>query len=438
MMSINEAAKAAGIVGAGGAGFPTHIKLSGKANWVIANGAECEPLLRIDQQVGRAYARQLVRGLQLAGEAVGATRFSVAIKHKHHATIAAVEKAAAGTGVEVAILDDYYPAGDEFNIVYEVTGRIIPEGGRPGDVGCLVQNVVTLIQLAAAVDEGRPVTSRHITIGGAVHNPITVETAIGTPLSFCLEAAGGPSVADFAILDGGPMMGRFVDPASAIVTKKTSGFLVFPADHPYVTRRQQKPEQHQHVARAACDQCNLCTEFCPRYLLGHRCWPSKVMRSGLSAQPMAPDVFNASLCCECGLCSLWACPIPLPVREMMVQTRVAMKKHNLKSPFREQNVVLNEFFENRKVPVHALVERLGIGEWDVPAPLQGLPLAPGRVFLPLDGHSGAPAIPTKAVGDRVKIGDVVGEAAEGVSARVHSPIDGQVLSLRAHRLEIAL
>lgn len=438
MTSIIEAAKAAGIVGAGGAGFPAHIKLAGWAEWVIANGAECEPLLRVDQQVARAYARQLVRGLLLAGESTGATRFSVAIKYKHEATIAAVEAAARGTPVEVAILEDYYPAGDEFNIVYEVTGRIIPEGGRPGDVGCLVQNIVTLVQLAAAVDEGRPVTSRHITIGGAVRNPVTVETAIGTPVAFCLEAAGGATVPSFSVLDGGPMMGRFIDPATAVVTKRTSGFLVFPSDHPYVQRRTLRPDEHQQVARAACDQCNLCTEFCPRYLLGHRCWPSKVMRSGLSAVPMAPDVFNAALCCECGLCSLWACPIPLPVREMMVQTRIALKRHELKSPFREQNIVKNEFFANRKVPVHALVERLGIGEWDVPAPLAGLPLAPGRVSLPLDGHAGAPARPLKGIGDRVRAGELVGAAVDGVSANVHSPVDGQVLAVRLGRMEIAL
>jgi Na+-translocating ferredoxin:NAD+ oxidoreductase RnfC subunit len=437
MSNIAETVRGAGIVGAGGAGFPTHVKLSGRAEWVIGNGAECEPLLRIDQQVARLYARKLVRGLRLAAEAVGATRVGVAIKHKHHDTIAAVRAAAEGTPVEIYELEDYYPAGDEFNIVYEVTGRIIPEGGRPADVGCVVQNIVTLVQIAEAVDEGRPVTSRWITLGGGVANPITVETPIGASFAFCLAAAGGATASDYVVIDGGPMMGKFVDPASAFVTRRTSSFLVFPRDHLYVQRRLKTPDNHQRIAKSACDQCNLCTDFCPRYLLGHRCWPSKVMRSGLSATPIPTDVLNASLCCECGLCSLWACPIPLPVREMMVQTRFALKKHEVKSPFRNTDVTLNEFFQNRKVPVKALVERLGLHDYDRPAPMQGMPLSPGRVRLPLNAHAGSPAIPARRVGDTVRTGDVVGEIPNGaLGARCHAPIDGKILSITGQVVEI--
>lgn len=436
--AISEAVRSAGVIGAGGAGFPTHVKLAGKAEWVIGNGAECEPLLRVDQQVARLFATKLVRGMVLAREAVGAKRAGVAMKKKYHEAIETVREKAAGTGIEVYELDDYYPAGDEFNIVYEVTGRIIPEGGRPPDVGCLVQNLVTLCQIADAVDREEPVTARPITIGGAVANPITIEAPIGTPFTLCLEAAGGALVPDFVAIDGGPMMGKFIDLGAAAVTRKTSGFLVFPADHPYVFRRLKTPDNHQIIAKSACDQCNLCTDFCPRYLLGHRCWPSKVMRSGLSASPISTDVLNADLCCECGLCSLWACPIPLPVREMMVQTRFALKKHGVKSPFREQEVAANEFIENRKVPVSALVGRLGIKDYDLPAPMQGEPMRPGRVSLPLAAHSGAPARAVKKEGDRVKRGDVVGEIPDGaLGARVHAPIDGVIRRIAGNVMEIA-
>jgi Na+-translocating ferredoxin:NAD+ oxidoreductase RnfC subunit len=439
MSSIVDRVRAAGIVGAGGAGFPSYIKLSARARTIIANGAECEPLLRVDQQAARLYARRLVRGLSIAAEAVGAEEAIVGIKYKHHETIAAVEAAAIGTGVRVERLQDFYPAGDEFNLVYEVTGRIIPEGGRPTDVGCVVQNVITLIQIADAVEEEKPVTARFITIAGAVREPITVEAPIGTPATFCIEAAGGSTEPDFVVIDGGPMMGRFVDPRSATVTKRTSGFIVLPRAHPYVERRLRPPDVAQHVARAACDQCNLCTEFCPRYLLGHRCRPSRTMRAGLSAQPIPDDLLTAALCCECGLCSLWACPIPLPVREMMAQTRLALRKHDVRSPFRNTEVERSPFLDNRKVPVAALVEKLGLAPYDLPAPIQGMPLRPGRIVLELDAHAGAPALPVKAAGDAVRAGEVVAESPpDAIGSRYHAPIDGKVLRVTSRSIELGL
>lgn len=437
MSSISEAVRMAGVVGAGGAGFPTHIKLNQKAEWVIGNGAECEPLLRVDQQMARLYARKLIRGLEIAREAVGARRAGIALKHKYHDALHAVRRAAAGTTVEVYELQDFYPAGDEFNLVYEVTGRVIPEAGRPTDVGCLVQNVVTLLQIVDAVDNGKPVTARPVTIGGAVARPMTLEVPLGTPFTFCLDAAGGATETDYVVVDGGPMMGKFADPATAAVSKRTSGFLVFPRRHPYAERRLRTPDEFQSIARAACDQCNLCTEYCPRNLLGHRCWPRRVMRAGLSATPISEDVITASLCCECGMCSLWACPIPLPVREIMAETRRAMRRHNVQGTFRNREVEVSPFIANRKVPVKAIIERLGLKDYDQPAPVQGMPPQPGRVLLPLDGHAGAPAHPIKRIGDLVEQGEVVAEPPAGaVGARCHAPINGRILRISGNVMEI--
>ena len=163
-------ARRAGIVGAGGGSFPMYVKLQATAEVVIANGAECEPLLHKDKQLMLRHAERVVRGLQLAGEAVGATRLILSVKAKYTDVVAAVEQATDGSGVEVHTLDNFYPSGDEYVLVYEATGRLIPTGGLPRDAGCLVQNVETLANFADAVESNTPVTESWVTVTGAVND----------------------------------------------------------------------------------------------------------------------------------------------------------------------------------------------------------------------------------------------------------------------------
>ena len=146
----------AGITGMGGAGFPTHVKINCKAEFVLANGAECEPLLRVDQQVMQYFAADVVRGIRAVKEFTGAKRAVICLKEHYHAAVAALQEVLKDADdVELHLLQGYYPAGDEQQIVYEVTGRVVPTGGLPLDVGAVVCNVSTLTNIAAALDARR-------------------------------------------------------------------------------------------------------------------------------------------------------------------------------------------------------------------------------------------------------------------------------------------
>ena len=164
-MSIVDQVFDAGVVGAGGAGFPTHIKIDCKAEIVIANGAECEPLLRVDQQVMLFHAQEIVAGLLAVKKQTGAQRGAIATKAHYGEAVDALKKAVEGTGIALHLMKSYYPAGDEQEIVYDLTGKVVPTGGLPLDVGAVVLNVSTLVNIARAMD-GIPVTDKIVTVGG--------------------------------------------------------------------------------------------------------------------------------------------------------------------------------------------------------------------------------------------------------------------------------
>ena len=219
------AVKAAGIVGEGGAGFPAHVKYAADADTVIANGCECEPLLHTDQHHMLHHANEIVRAFSELMQATGAKRGVIALKKKYKEATKILTDAIGNRPIELALLPNFYPAGDEQTLVREVTGRSVPPLGLPLMVGAVVANVGTLVSVAHALD-GKPVTHKFLTVTGEVKKPGIVCVPIGTPLSACLEAAGGPTVSDPVFVLGGPMMGRMVDNADAFakeVVTKTSG-----------------------------------------------------------------------------------------------------------------------------------------------------------------------------------------------------------------------
>jgi Na+-translocating ferredoxin:NAD+ oxidoreductase RnfC subunit len=439
-MSLVEEVRRAGVVGAGGGGFPAHVKLGARVEYLIANGAECEPLMHKDAELMAHAASQVVEGMEAAMGACGAARGIVGIKAKHAEAVAAFERVLPGRPVELHLLGDFYPTGDEFVLVHETTGRLIPPGGLPHQVGALVQNVETLYNIAAA-RRGRPVTRKFLTVAGAVRRPFSAAVPVGISFRELLGLAGGATAEPCALLVGGAMMGRLTRNLDECVEKTTGGLIALPGDHALV-RRKERPEASMHrIGKSACDQCSYCTELCPRYLLGYQVEPHKVMRS-LGFTLAGEDFWNKAglLCCECSLCTLYACPEDLYPREACQQAKRQLRLKGLLDQARAAVAAgppqPHPLHESRRIPLKQLIQRLGLREYDAPAPLAEPSYAPARVRLALVQHAGAPAQPVVEVGAQVEEGQLVAQVPEGaLGAPLHASIRGRVRAVSPH-LEI--
>lgn len=427
----------AGVVGAGGGGFPAHVKLAAKADTVIANGAECEPLLHKDGAVIEHRVADLVRGLELAMDAVGATTGVIALKAKHVESVEHLRAACAGTRVTVKTLGDYYPAGDEYDLVHEVTGRLIPPAGLPIQVGVVVSNVESLANIAAAAS-GRPVTTKFLTIAGAVKNAVTLEVPLGTSFAELLAAAGGATVDDPVLCLGGMMMGQTTDKLDTPVTKTSAGAIVLSRRHPTVVRKLQPPAVQAHIGKSACDQCRYCTEFCPRFLLGYAVEPHLVMR-GLGFSKTGGAQWNdwAALCCSCGLCTLYSCPEQLFPKEACDDAKTALRAANRKwsGP---ATVKPHPMHEGRRVPIKSLLRRLAIDSYDREAPLVTGVVNPTQLRLRLKQGAGNPALPVVRAGERVAAGQLVAEPAAGaLGSRLHAPFASTVTAVTESEIQLS-
>ena len=433
MSTTADRVREAGIVGAGGAGFPTHVKFGSRAEVAIANGAECEPLLRCDKATMRERTDSVLHGLSLLAQATGAARAVIALKGHYRDVVARVREAAGSRfpGVEVFELEDYYPAGDEQQLVYLITGRVVPEGAIPLAVGAVIDNVITLAQVHGAVAHGRPVTRRALTVCGDVARPLTCELPIGTSMRLAVELAGGPTVADPVYLEGGPMMGRVVEHPDEPITKKTSGVLVLARSHPLAQRKLASDERELRLARAVCCQCRLCTDLCPRYNLGHALEPHLAMRTLRSYRPgelPAAAITQAWLCCLCGVCGLFACPLHLSPRKVFARLRAELAAAGVANPHARTGCEPDPFVDTRRVPLRRLVARLGLTgylgapdlvRWEAPEVVS--------VRILMSQHVGAPSVPAVRKGDRVVEGQCVAEPPDGkLGARQHASIPGRV------------
>lgn len=438
-MDLTEAVRSAGVVGTGGAGFPTHVKLSAKADTFLVNAAECEPLIETDKYLCRTFPARIVETAAAVGEAVGAGRTVIALKETYRPEIRALEGAVAETGrrVEIFRLRAFYPAGDEQTLVHQVTGRCVPERGLPSDVGCVVDNVGTVYHVADAL-EGRPVTRKYLSVVGEVPGPVMLHVPVGTPLTACVEAAGG-RIEGNGLIVGGPMMGRpLTDPAeiaAAVVTKTTGNVIVLPRGHVLFQKKELPMGTVRHRTRSACIQCRMCTDLCPRYLIGHRMRPHLMMR-GLWREETVSDpaeyerMFgDAANCCSCGVCEMFACPMGLSPRKVNDYLKGQLRERGIQPP-RGTDPQARYGVDLRKVPTDRLIARLGLSRYHRGARSERcLDLDPEEVFLPFQQHIGRPAAPVRQTGETVREGDLLAEAAGNVSANVHASMDGVITEI---------
>ena len=438
-MSIVDKIRDAGIVGCGGAGFPTHAKLKGKIEYLIINGAECEPLLRTDRYIMRNYAPNLVKALVAMKEELGIENVVIALKEHYHDETKALRAAIAAVNapIRLHLMESFYPAGDEQTIVYEVTGRVVPPAGIPIAVGAVVNNVATVYAISQAM-ENIPLTQKILTVTGEVKKPTVLCVPVGTSYRKCIELAGGTNSSTYFVVSGGPMMGKpmtMEDADHAVVTKTTSGILVLPADGYHANTYRIELKRMLKQASVACIQCTNCTQLCPRHMLGHPLRPHMIMRKMAVAgdiQQMLndPDIRNAQLCCECGICETYACPMGLFPRKINAMLKGELGKAGIRYQAPAQEWTASPLRSGRKAPSDKVAARVGVRKYYNYEITDIITASADRVEIPVKMHIGAPSVAMVSVGDFVRAGQVIAQPPEGaLGANIHASIDGRVTAV---------
>ncbi len=435
-MSIDyiQRIKEIGVVGAGGAGFPTHVKLNSKAKIVIINGAECEPLLRVDQQLMEFYPQDVIAGLKIAMAQTGASQGVIGLKGKYKTAILKLEELIKDeSSIEIKIVGDYYPAGDEQQLVYEVTRRVVPLMGIPLDVGAVVINVLTAINIA----RNKPVTERVVTVTGAVKKPQTLIVPVGTPFRELIEACEGPTdEKNFSIVVGGPMMGKVEPNWDTPVSKVTGGIIVLPNDQYVIVKKTRKTETDLQLTKAICCQCSLCTEMCPRNIIGLNTEPHKVMRGLANEDPSTLGAIGSVVsCCDCGLCSIYACPMDLDPGKITNLVKQSLLRKGAKT----EKVIpyeVDPLRDSKKVPTKRLIARLELLDYNVAAPLNFNIFKTKAVKVLLKQHIGVDATPIAKIGDTVNKGTLIATCYDKLGANVHASIDGRITDITDKYIEI--
>ncbi|MBS7303909.1 MAG: 4Fe-4S dicluster domain-containing protein [Lachnospiraceae bacterium] len=428
-MNIDELKKIArdhGIVGAGGAGFPTYAKMTDKADTIILNCAECEPLLKLHRQLLATHVEEILQMLDEVRETLSAKEAVIGIKSEYVSTVEAVKEEIKNyPSLRLCELRAEYPAGDEVILIYEATGRVIRPGGIPIDENVVVFNVETMYNLYRAVHLDVAVTNKIVSIVGEIDKPLTVRVPLGTTLPEAVALAGKPTIKDPAYLIGGPMMG-YLGTEKTVVTKTTNAIIILPKDHPIVQKMNKNLEIERRRASSACCQCRTCTDLCSRHNLGHPIEPHKIMRAVANNDISDLLVFsNAAYCSGCGLCEKYACPQGLSPKSIIQEFKKGLRVAGVK-PDKLEPAPVSPDRRYKKVPSHRLENRLGLAKYDVDAPFIDTTPESDYVRIQMSQHIGVPAIPIVKAGEKINKGQMIAKAAEGLSVPIHSSVWGVV------------
>lgn len=428
-MELANRMRESGVVGAGGAGFPSYAKLNVKADTIILNVAECEPLLKLHRQVLENHAFEILSTLNQMAEVLDVEKVIIAIKpHYKNALDAVKANLDSFQRIEIGYLPEIYPAGDEVITIYETTGRVVPPGKIPIEVGVIVYNVETIYNVYQAINNGSPVIYKYITIAGEVKNPITLKVPIGMTIEELVQLAGGATVSEPVYISGGPMTGMIANGYDCI-TKTSNAILVMPKDHYIVKKRQSKSSIDMKRAMAACCQCQMCTDLCPRNLLGHPIKPHAFMRAATSGATKEVNTFlDTFFCSQCGLCELFSCPQDLSPRTLIGKCRAGLRNNGVTPPTEVKMKTVDQLRKYRKIPLERLTAHLNLSKYDVSAPLIEETVKAKLVKIKLAQHIGAPAIAIVQKGDKVVEGQIIGSAQEGkLGVNIHASITGNVI-----------
>ena len=272
---------------------------------------------------------------------------------------------------------------------------------------------------------GRPVEDKLVSVVGEVEHPVTVRLPLGCTIEEAVREAGEITVKNPVFFIGGPMMG-FEGSGALPVTKTTNAVLVLPEEHLLIQRKRRKSSIDLKRAAAACCQCTMCTDLCPRHLLGHPIEPHKFMLAATCKDIQDTDIFlNTMFCSSCGLCENYSCMQGLSPRSLIADYKAGLRAHGIKPPKAEAAPVPEER-QYRKAPMERLMARLDLTRYDKPAPITEMTGEIRKVKLMCSQHIGAPAVPAVKEGDMVKKGQIIAEPANGLSVAVHASIEGKV------------
>ncbi|WFR55165.1 SLBB domain-containing protein [Anaerocolumna sp. AGMB13025] len=420
-----------GVAGAGGAGFPTYAKLDKRAETIILNCAECEPLLKVHRQVLQKYAYEIMSTLGLMAEALEAKQVILAVKAAYQKTVEAVKaNLYSFPKLEIKLLKEVYPMGDEVVLIYETTGKKVAPGSIPIETGVAVFNVETVFNIYKAISNKEAVYTKYLTIAGEVKNPVTIKAPIGMSVEEAVGIAGGPKIKDFVYFMGGPMTGSIINGYDTI-SKTTNAILVLPADHTVIHKKSGNSSIDMKRAMATCCQCEMCTDLCPRHLLGQPITPHMFMRAATSGvtQDLSPFL-DTMFCCSCGICEMYACPQDLAPRKLITEYKTRLRSKGIPIPKGIASKETDAMREYRMVPMDRLTKRLGLKQYDVNAPLDDKDLMVNQVKINLNQHIGAKAVPLVHKNDFVSKGDVIAQAEKDkLSLPVHASITGEIIEV---------
>jgi len=435
--SLQKLMRDNGIVGCGGAGFPSYAKLNKNANTLVINCAECEPLLRLHRQLIEKRPEEILQTAELIAETIGAKEVIIGIKKAYTNAVNSLNAVISKFPlVRLHLLEEVYPAGDELILIYETTGRTVQPGKLPISVGVIVYNVETVYNVYKALN-GKPVTHKYVTITGEVNDPRTFYAPIGSKIYGLVKRCGGSAIENPAFLIGGPMMG-YLGSDQDVVTKTTNAVIVLPQDHPVVLRKRTRVTIDLKRAMASCCNCNYCTDLCPRHLLGHPIDPAKFMRtiSNQDTKNVTPYL-DAKYCSQCGVCEAYACQQGLSPRALLGAVRNRFRIAGVTYPEYEGTAVPCIDRELRRVPLNRLVNRLDLVKYNHSAPIYVDPINAKEVVIKLSQHIGVPAKAIVKVNDLVNEGDIIACAPEAsMSVNIHASITGTVIEVNDNHITI--
>lgn len=425
-MNLKEIMKEAGIVGAGGAGFPSYAKLADGADTLVINGAECEPLLYTDYVLLHKEMPRVLAGIKSVLEYAKIPRALLCVKEHTAKRLHLVDGTKLAERITLKTLPDVYPMGDEISLIYQATGRVVKPGNLPITAGVIVYNVETMYNVALA-EKGEPLTMKWVTIAGDIPNPVVVQVPIGTPVWALFEKNSVVVPDNYTVLDGGPSMGKVIDIERAVITKTTKGLLVLPNTCEAVASKFINGAMSISRAETACCQCTRCTDMCPRALLGYPLEPHKMVRTAKQAAEILPQmVLTANLCCGCGICESLACSQGISPKAVINEYKTLIAKNKIRYVGKDEVSATAER-EYRMVPSERWQSVLGVDKFDKVPSYIGVQKDFDKVEIYLRQHIGAPSVCIVNDGDEVKKGDKIADSAEGLSLPQYATIDGKVL-----------